>query len=917
MDLSRHFIFLDGEPRTLSIETISRDGANGYAVCFKNSRRVYHYGLHKVTWLSGPERLDLSHGRVFVDGVPRNNVREVLRFSYAKGYCWRLTYDSGFVQDYADGHVRVALSCLDEQKSKDIFEYLKQVAAVNSLGQAESACGILSGMYADIDFVDDQTAAACYLDPVRHRPACLHHAELLFPFGCNASQKRAASRAFERQVSVIQGPPGTGKTQTILNIIANVVSQGKTVMVVSNNNTATANVREKLEQYGVGFLVASLGRRENKETFVANQPAVPAECRSWTMTASERESDERELQATSQQLEKVYSLESERAILRQERQSVALEWKHFRSEQMPPDMPPIQHRVGSKRLMSIWLRSQMLSAVVEETTSSFFQRLKGKLLWWWMKVMCKYWLHLKSELSKDGQSTLTMELQALYYQTRLDELNCRIEEIDEALVSSDAKHLAEHLTEVSMRLFKAHLADYYTMHPRPVFADTSDLRRRGKEVMSQYPVVLSTTFSARSCLFSDMPYDYVIMDEASQVSVETGALALTCARNAVIVGDTRQLPNVVADEERDRLEAIAGQMAVAEGYDSANNSFLQSVLAVMNDVPQTLLREHYRCHPRIINFCNQKFYDGELLIMTDDEDEENVLTAVRTVAGNHAVDNYNQREIDVIKREVLPTVEGSDSIGIVTPYNNQVEALTRQIPSAKVGTVHKYQGRECDVIIMSVVDNQITPFADDAHMLNVAVSRAKKKFCLVVTGNHQEHDGNITDLLDYIAYNNCTITDSKLSSIFDYLYGQYTEQRMVFLRNHPHISEFASENLTYAMLTDVLASDTRYGCLEVLCHVPLRQVVRDTSLMSEEELTYASNYHTHLDFLIVNKVTKRPVMAIETDGYAYHNEKTEQHHRDEMKDHILACYGLPLLRLSTRGSGERVRVEEALRQRVR
>ena len=71
---------------------------------------------------------------------------------------------------------------------------------------------------------------------------------------------------------------------------------------------------------------------------------------------------------------------------------------------------------------------------------------------------------------------------------------------------------------------------------------------------------------------------------------------------------------------------------------------------------------------------------------------------------------------------------------------------------------------------MSVVDNQITDFADDANMLNVAVSRAKKKFCLVVSGNEQERHGNIMDLIDYIAYNNCSVTESKLASIFDYLY---------------------------------------------------------------------------------------------------------------------------------------------------
>lgn len=47
----------------------------------------------------------------------------------------------------------------------------------------------------------------------------------------------------------------------------------------------------------------------------------------------------------------------------------------------------------------------------------------------------------------------------------------------------------------------------------------------------------------------------------------------------------------------------------------------------------------------------------------------------------------------------------------------------------------------------------------------------------------------------------------------------------------------------------------------------------------------------------------QPVHAIETDGYSYHNDETEQYQRDMMKDHILSNYGLPLLRLSTKGSG--------------
>ena len=44
------------------------------------------------------------------------------------------------------------------------------------------------------------------------------------------------------------------------------------------------------------------------------------------------------------------------------------------------------------------------------------------------------------------------------------------------------------------------------------------------------------------------------MDEASQVDVATGALALSCARNVVIVGDTKQLPNMVGRKIKDMLQ---------------------------------------------------------------------------------------------------------------------------------------------------------------------------------------------------------------------------------------------------------------------------------------------------------------------------------------------------------------------------
>ena len=916
MDLSRHFILLDGKTKTLQIDSIERIGSNAFRVCFKNNPKPYTYGTDKVVWLSNPEWIDITNSKVYIDGAQKLDIREVWKFVHGEKVYFRVVHTNDYVEDDATGRVRIVTSCLSEERAKDTFVYMKDVATINPLRNEETGNGLLAGLYDKVNFIDDRTAAACYLNPDKHKPRSLNHADLIYPFGCNASQKKAVASAFEHQLSVIQGPPGTGKTQTILNIIANIVRQGKTVMIVSNNNSATANVQEKLEKYGLAFIVAALGSKDNKQAFIASQPVVPDDCKKWNVSMADSMRMKQDLHTTLQQLDRVFALQNEKAELLQEQQAIALEWKHFCMDNSIDEEMQLTRHANSERIIALWLEYQSMADGERVEQTNWFAKIIQRLKWLWMKWKCRYRLHIENEFDQKDLTLLIRELQTLYYLNRQREIAERIAEIESGLSNFDAKKLTATLIGLSMTLFKSSLCEHYGKHPRTVFGDVKELRRLGDTLMEQYPVVLSTTFSARSCLFTDKPYDYIIMDEASQVSIETGALALTCAYNAVIVGDTLQLPNVVTDDDRQKLDVIMKQYHIGEGYDCAKNSFLQSVLDVVKDVPETMLREHYRCHPRIINFCNQKFYGGNLLIMTEDQGEEDVLYAEKTSIGNHCVSHYNQREIDVVKESILPKLQGYESVGVVTPYNNQVEAFHRELPDVETATIHKYQGREKDAIVFSVVDNQISNFADDANMLNVAVSRAKKKFCLVVTGNEQEKKGNIMDLLDYIAYNNCTVTESKLASIFDYLYAQYTEQRMAFLESHPNISEYASENLTYALLCDILSSENRYNCLEVLCHIPLRQVVKDTSLMSEEELRYAGNYSTHLDFLIINRVSKQPILAIETDGYSFHNNETEQHKRDVMKNHILSNYGLPLLRLSTKGSGEREKVIAMLNQLI-
>ena len=73
---------------------------------------------------------------------------------------------------------------------------------------------------------------------------------------------------------------------------------------------------------------------------------------------------------------------------------------------------------------------------------------------------------------------------------------------------------------------------------------------------------------------------------------------------------------------------------------------------------------------------------------------------------------------------------------------------------------------------------------------------------------------------------------------------------------------------------------------------------------------------THIDFLIFNVIDKSPVLAIEVDGYAYHNDNIKQSDRDKLKNSILEKYNIPLIRFNTTGSMEKEKLEKRLMELI-
>lgn len=901
-------ILIKGEIKTSQIKFCKNDKqARRVNVTFTNGQ-TFPYSYNNVEWLKEPQVLDPNMFQISRNGCQFNNIEAI--YVFRNGYLeyWHICFEGGKEGDYKRSELNIQKSCLTQRQASNVFEYLKEIASLSDLKNKKSGEKILAKRFEKIPFVGFNVALSKYLYPVQNIPLNQNYGNKqeyfpIFPFGCNNSQYSAVKNAMENQISVIQGPPGTGKTQTILNIIANILMQGKTVQVVSNNNSATENVYEKLAspKYNLGFVIATLGCTDNKKDFIEQQDECYPDFSSWYLQDDPNILYQNIIDMSS--LQKIVFDKKERlANLRQEQSQLITEFEYFSRYVQESDVSTnslkVKKRLSSNQWLELWQECQTITEMDKKIGLLF--KIKG-FLNYGIKDLGFY----KQDIAK-----IITTFQYKFYQTKREELNKEISEIEEFLQFND-NDLLQNTCEQSMAILKDNLARRYGIKSKRTKFEEDDLWKNPVNVLEEYPVILSTTFSSRNSLNTDVVYDYLIMDEASQVDIATGALALSCARNVVIVGDTKQLPNVITKDVEARANAMFERFNVNEGY-RFTKSFLQSVLEVVPDVAQTLLREHYRCHPKIINFCNQKFYRGELVIMTEDHGEEDVLAVVKTTQGNHARDHYSQRQIDVIKNEVIPKyVTNPKETGIISPYKNQVMNLNKEITDIEAATVHKFQGKEKDTIIISTVDDEISDFADDPYLINVAVSRAKKKLILVVTGNDQTRESNISDLISYIQYNNFEVTDSKTYSVFDYLYKQYTESRNLYFQKHKKISEYDSENLMYSLIEEVLSMD-KYAILTVVCHFPMNMLIKDPKLLNEKEIKYAMNPATHIDFLITNRISKKPVLAIEVDGYKFHKANTKQSERDLLKNHILQLYEIPLLRLNTNGSGEKEQIARML-----
>ena len=882
MNLKKEMVIIDNQIKDNISSCKFNDRNNNYIVKYYNSNKPYFFSKLRLKYLTNPISIKLNNYIFYGNNELLENLKEIYEFNYYGDFYYRVFFKNNTYMEFKNDEFKKV-----NKDSYNVIKYMKDVSNITSL-ITEDGDKLLRKQMDKIKIDSLNTALANYLKISDNLTKPNNIETLIFPFGCNSSQYEAVENAIYNKISVVEGPPGTGKTQTILNIIANIIVRNMNCQVVSNNNPAIENIDEKLKKYNLDFFAALLGKKKNKDLFIEQQNTnIPNLSKYDDMNINDITTT---LKNNNEIIRKVYNTKKEIANLTQKKSELELEYKY--------------------------LKELIKSQKVELLKLKKYNKNKLKLLW--NEIISIDEINLLDKIKyiflyrigsfkfyRNDLNIILKTLQNQIYINDLEELDRQISEKEEFVNSNKFKE--EEFINSSMDYFKKYLSLKYK-NERKIYT-SDEIWKNGNEFLNDYPVILSTTYSSRNTFNNDFKFDYIIMDESSQIDVVTGTLALSSAKYAVVIGDEKQLPNVIPNNIAYETNKIFKEYNLDKCYSYSLNSFLSSIKNAIPNVQSKMLVEHYRCHPKIINFCNKKFYNNQLVIMTEDNGEE-VIKVIKTVKGNLSRDKANQRQVDEIKNIILK--ENKD-IGIIAPYNNQVDLIKENLGDVEVNTVHKYQGREKDTIIVSTVEDDISDFVGDAKILNVAISRAKKHLYFIVTGNEIKNP-NINDFIDYVNYNNMEILNSKIYSSFDILYKQYEKERLDFFKKHEKILKYDSENIIYYLIQDILKD---YENLEFHFHQSLNDLIKNKSLLNEEEKKYISHHSTHLDFYIFKKIGDRPILAVEVDGYDNHKKGTKQYERDNLKNSILDKYNIPWIRLKTNGSGEEEKIRNKLNEIIR
>jgi very-short-patch-repair endonuclease len=600
----------------------------------------------------------------------------------------------------------------------------------------------------------------------------------------NLSQDRAITSAMSAPLTVVTGPPGTGKSQILVNTIAVAVDRGESVLFASKNNQAVDVVFQRLAAASTEAVPLRVGtvsfRGTTAETIRSAlarsrtaDPSIANARQKWSAIATslathytveesrvdlqEQVSEaEANYQSRSQGLAAPYLAIQDPELLRQcvERLTKTLAelakrpwFPFFKKSRLRKKQEAVQAALGS-------LQSVVPPPVEKDIPDQ--DNAEG--------------LRSFVNLLRTAYEALVQANETSVLRSRLNALPSRWD-VQETIREADEKR-----TAAARELFDANWANAVrnsTSDARAKAssfaaalnkiaagksASTSAMRKSIPDVLRVFPIWGVTNLSTRTNFDLDAGmFDLLVIDEASQCDVASVLPLLFRAHRALLIGDANQLIHIAGiTQHQDAIAAteakVTGQELLSFGYRATSLFTLAS--RCFGEDP-LFLEEHYRSQEAIITFSNDLLYGSRLVVLTDNEPlDDGPAVEWINVSGEYARGQGGSSVINAAEAAVVVDLavrlHGNDknfSIGVVAPYRAQVEkirkALTARLDDAHgviVDTAHRFQGDEKDVIIfsptvsMSMPDRNIR-FANDHNLVNVAVTRARKR--LIVVGDRE------------------------------------------------------------------------------------------------------------------------------------------------------------------------------------
>lgn len=314
------------------------------------------------------------------------------------------------------------------------------------------------------------------------------------------------------------------------------------------------------------------------------------------------------------------------------------------------------------------------------------------------------------------------------------------------------------------------------------------LKMQARELISEcsraVPCWIMPSEKALSTFDASWRFDTVIIDEASQSDIASMPI-LFLGRKAVIAGDDRQVSPAAVGVGDSAVIALSRQYI----QDKVANWPIYQAQASLYDLARTvyspqMLREHFRCVPRIIGYSNELSYGGSILPLRDAASTKlQPAIVTRQVAGVREANDTNRAEAEEVVSSMKaclarPEYRGK-TFGVIVMRSGrtgaQIQLINdllftelgpKVIEERKIlcGLSPDFQGDERDVIFLSLVDSpdgakplrRETAGSDDGmrKRWNVAVSRAKDQVWAVYSFDPaaQLQEGDIRKtFFDYLA----------------------------------------------------------------------------------------------------------------------------------------------------------------------